>query len=367
MKKIFFLILGLLCFYGSGQQFVKDRYIGYSDTKSKYFKTAKNLTSYLPKGYSQSAKTDYTTYLQKGLNENFVCILPDFPVLINENGLTLKSNQKILFQKNSKLIMKPNSKDRFGILNLFNIQNVDIYYPTITGDKKTHLSSTGEWGMGIYILSSSNINIIGADISSNWGDGICIGGRNGISSSDIKIRNILLKDNRRNGITIGGVNDLVLENAFIANTSGTNPQAGIDFEPDNNSYDIRNVRLNNIETQNNGNYGIVISPGNMMGKKLKDISISINNFKDNGSSIGFGLAVTRDKQYSEFPKLNGNITVTNFFSQNNPVARFKSFKGAPHQVNVNLDLGTAIETSAKASSVNMSQRFKNNDQNIVIK
>lgn len=365
MKKVIFLFFVLLGFFGNCQEFVKDRFSGYSTVKTKYFAKAKDLTVYLPKGYSKNGDKDYTSYIQKGINENSTLIMPDFPVLVNENGLSLKSNQKILFQKNSKLIMKPNAKDRNAILSLFNIQNVDIYYPNLTGDKNKHLSTAGEWGMGIYILSSSKINIIGSYIESCWGDGICVGGRNHISSSDITIKNIILKDNRRNGVTIGGVKNFVLENAYIATTSGHNPQAGIDVEPDSNNYEVKNVKLTNIETQNNGNYGIVISPGSIVGKQQKSISIAINNFKDNGSKIGFGLAVTRDKSTAGFPQLSGNISISNFSSQNNATAKFKSFKGVSHQVNVNIDLGK-LNTSFKNTN-NYDQKFKNNDETIVLK
>lgn len=366
MKKLLLLLVGLTFFTGNGQQFVRDRFSGYSTTKSTYFQNGKDLTSYLPKGYVKDGSVDYTIYLQKGISENSICIMPDFSVLVNENGLQLKSNQKILFQKNSKLVMKPNAIDRYGILNLFNVRNVDLYYPNLQGDREGHLSTSGQWGMGIYILSGSDISITGSNIESNWGDGICIGGRNGVSSSGITIKNSLLKDNRRNGITIGGVNGLVLENAYIANTAGHNPQAGIDVEPDSNQYDVKNVKLNNIETVNNGNYGIILSPGNMMGQQQKNISISINNFKDNGSRIGFAMAVTREKMKNIFPKLNGTISVTNFSSQNNAAAKFKSFKGLPHQVTINFDPTASVNT-VRGVNTSFVQRFKSNDQNIVVK
>lgn len=365
MKKLTLLLFVLIYFLGSCQHYVKDRFSGYSTVKTEYFNTAKDLTAYLPKGYSIKGDTDYTNYIQKGLNENAVLIMPDFPVLVNENGLILKSNQKILFQKNSKLMMKPNSKSRFAILNVSNIENVGIYYPNLSGDKHNHLSDVGQWGMGINVLSSKNVTIIGSFIERNWGDGICIGGRNGINSSDITIRNTILKDNRRNGLTIGAVTNLVFENAYIANTSGHNPQAGIDIEPDSNDYDVKNVKLNNIQTENNGNYGIVISPGNLVGKHKKDISVDINNFMDNGSKIGFGLAVTRDKANREFAQLGGNISVNNFSSQNNTSAKFKSFKGASHQVNVKMDFGKL--NKASKSAVSYDQQLKNNAETIILK
>src|SRR5690606_29419791 len=118
-----------------------------------------NLEKYLPHNYVKDGSIDYTIYMQKGLDENLNIQFPDFPVLINENGLNIRSNQKLNFSKNACLIMKPNSEERYGLLNLKNVSNVVINNPGLEGDRKNHKSSKGEWGMGINILSSRNITI----------------------------------------------------------------------------------------------------------------------------------------------------------------------------------------------------------------
>ena len=91
------------------------------------------------------------------------------------------------------------------------------------------------------------------------------------------------------------------------------------------------------------------------------------HFKDNGSKIGLGMAVTRDKSDKGFSQLNGNISINNFSSQNNATAKFKSFKGAPHQVNVNIDLQKLGGGISSRNATNYGQMFKNNDETITLK
>lgn len=338
MKKIFSYIFFIFVISNSfSQNFTIFSEVEFNRIKKTLFNNAVYVESYLPSNYSKDGTIDYTKYVQFVLDRFDVVVMPDIPVLINENGLNINTNQKILFQQNSKLVLKPNNRDRYGILNLFNVSNVDIYYPQLVGDKDDHLSNTGQWGMGIYILSSKNINIHTPRIENCWGDGICIGGRNNISSKNINIRKAIITNNRRNGITIGAVDNLTIESAYIANTSGYNPQAGIDIEPDNNGFEIKNVYLENIKTINNGYYGIVISPGNLVGNKKKVISIYINNFIDIGSPIGLGLGITREKKESNSLPLKGNIIVRNFKSYNNKICRIRGFRGIKHFVKVNLD------------------------------
>src|SRR5690606_7605443 len=117
------------------------------------------LTKYLPTNYVKDGTVDYTKYIQKGIDENQKVVLPDFPILINKNGLFLRSNQTIDFQKNSLLRMQPNGEERYGLLNLENVRNVIINNPALEGDKYKHLGKKGEWGMGINVLSSVNIKI----------------------------------------------------------------------------------------------------------------------------------------------------------------------------------------------------------------
>lgn len=292
------------------------------------FSQSTDLTRYLPSGYVSDASVDYTTYLQKGLNENVEVTFPDFPVLVNQNGLNLKSNQTLNFPKNACLIMKPNAEERYGLLNLKNVSDVVINNPVLVGDRKKHLGTKGEWGMGINILSSQNIIVNNPNISDCWGDGIYAGeilhkdrknyNLKSYYCQNITIKGGLLDNNRRNGISVISVKGLLIEDMLIQNTNGKLPMAGIDIEPNNNEQFLEDIIIRKVTTKNNEEIGIKYVSSNFIGKRTKNISIRIEDCKDFGSKIGLflgGAIYSKTKKGTQ--KMEGNIDIINFDTHSN--------------------------------------------------
>ncbi|MGV0922714.1 hypothetical protein [Empedobacter tilapiae] len=279
------------------------------------------LTSFLPQNFVKDGSIDYTKYLQKGLNENNNVLMPNFPVLINKDGLNLKSNQTITFQQNSCLIMKPNSETNYGMLNIVNIENVKVYNAYLVGDKDSHIGKNGEWGMGINILSSSNVDIINPNINKTWGDGIYVGelrNKNNLdkelfTNNNINIKGGIINDCLRNGISIiSGIN-IVIDGVKIKNISTKSPRAAIDIEPNTRSNIIRDITINNIKTENNFN-GIVIMLTNLIDTKPIDIgTISINNHTDydSNASIVVSSNPKNKKDLKDLTSLQGELILTN--------------------------------------------------------
>lgn len=278
-----------------------------------------NLEEYLPENFVKDGSVDYTTYLQKGLDENQIVEFPNFPILINKKGLQVRSDQKLNFSEGACLIMQPNAEERYGLLNLKNIQNVVINNPVLKGDKYEHKGKIGEWGMGINILSSSNVEIINPVISECWGDGIYIGEivykeRKEYNLKDYFCRNIkisggVIDDNRRNGVSVISVKGLSMENILVQNTKGTMPMAGICIEPNNNEQFLENIVLRNIISKNNAEVGIKYVVSSFLGKRNKNVYIRIENFKDYGSKVGLYLGGARNTHGKETKKIDGNIKI----------------------------------------------------------
>lgn len=310
------------------------------------FSQSTDLTRYLPSGYVSDASVDYTIYLQKGLNENTEVTFPDFPVLVNQNGLNLKNNQTLNFPKNACLIMKPNAEERYGLLNLKNVSDVVINNPVLIGDRKKHLGTKGEWGMGINILSSSNVIVNNPNISDCWGDGIYIGeilhkdrknyNLKSYYCQNIKIKGGLLDNNRRNGISVISVKGLLIENTLIENTKGTMPMAGICIEPNNNEQFLEDIILRNIVSKNNAEVGIKYVASSFLGKRNKNISITIDNYKDYGSKVGLFLGGARGSHGKETKKLDGNIRISGLnLSENEIPIRYGSIQRFNPEISIN--------------------------------
>ena len=276
--------------------------------KKLHFQGAKDLTSYLPSNYDRSGNTDYTLQLQKGLNENSLVIMPDFLILIGPQGLQLKSNSKVLFQKNSKLVVKENTKEFYSALNFENVDKVEVYFANLIGERYQHLSTKGEWGMGIYIVHSKNIFIEKPIITKFWGDGVYIGKLEGITSSNIIINAALIDENRRNGISIIAGENIEIKSSIISNTYGTSPEYGIDVEPNKPEDVLNKITLTNNITYNNSKGGLLFALDNLQGKNAKEINVQVNNYIDYYSEKGIEFHIDRGYQKFTTP-IKGTITI----------------------------------------------------------
>jgi hypothetical protein len=274
------------------------------------FPNAYDLSKSLPANCVKDGSVDYTTYLQQGLDNNSVVCFPNFPVLINNKGLLLKSNSTIIFKSKSALILAPNDQPAYSMLKIAKVQNVNVYYPVLIGDRDKHSGTKGEWGMGIWIESAQNVKIYDSQISKCWGDGIYIAGTSAQNSSNILIQNPELDFNRRNGISIVSGTNISINNGVISNTYGTWPMSGIDFEPDGKNNDIDSVTVKNLTTFNNVGSGILMVLMRLQSEQAKHVNINIDGHVDDGSVNAFRVVGFKPTLANAQP-LNGNINITN--------------------------------------------------------
>lgn len=287
---------------------------------------AKDLTDYLPDDYVKDGSVDYTSELQKGIDENIAVIFPDFSIRINDAGLHLKSNSKIFFNKNSKLILSSSNKGTYCMLCIENVENINLFNVSLIGDKSNHLDDKGQWGMGIRILNSKNIKIYSPQIEECWGDGIYIGNKSKTFSEHVLIRNAYLNNNRRNGMSITSGRKIKIKNSTFSNSNGQNPQSGIDIEPNSNSDIIEKVKLKDITTFNNLKMGVIISTGNLAGPIKKNVSINIKNHTDLYSNFALGIAFTRRENIKNYgpENISGNLNLRHLKYIDNEVFIFNN-------------------------------------------
>lgn len=282
----------------------------YSQEMLNEFMEYPAIEDYLPSNYVEDGTRDYTSYVQQAINENQNVRFPDFPILINDTGIFLRSNSNLYFQPNSSLIMAPTDLGRYTVLTLNDLTNVNIYNPTLVGERDDHLGTGGEWGTGLRINGSSNINVYDVNIKDMWGDGIYVGNYRAVESDDVLIENGLIDNVRRNGISIISAKNLTINNIVIANTNGTNPASGIVIEPNTQQEILENIHLNNITTINGDKEGIVFNASRFLTPNLsKEVSISINSHYDDGSRIA--LRFFKKGFVEEDLPLSGYIAIKN--------------------------------------------------------
>lgn len=325
-----------------------------------------DLTSLLPDGYVKDGSVDYTNHLQQGLSKYKNILFPNFPLLVSEKGLTLKSNSNIYFPGKTVLLQNASALKKYEVLRIHNIENVKIYNPKIRGDRYSHKTKSGEWGMGIAIRSSRNVTVFSPEIRDCWGDGIYIGQLKNIPSRNIKIINAVADNNRRNGISITSVTGCQIIRPVVSNTNGTLPMAGIVIEPNSNKDEIENISLDCPVTFNNENYGIVIGLGKLLGPKKHVIDIRVNTHLDEFAATGFFMGGASSVIKKPGKKITGKILFESpSWLTNNEPLRFKtSYERLPKLIIRNAEVWDGRNKNT-AYLLSLKEKFRS-ERNILI-
>ncbi|TWI01768.1 pectate lyase-like protein [Luteimonas cucumeris] len=196
-------------------------------------------------------------------------------------SVRLRSNMHLKLSQSAKLVAKPNSAERYNVLYVNKVREVEISGGQIVGERDGHNGSTGEWGHGIYVRGSSNVTVRDIHVSKCWGDGLVIAGASvwqapAIPSSNVFVANIVSTGSRRQGLSIGYVRDVKVYDSEFSNSSGATPQCGIDIEPENGNTAYK-VLFENCLVRGNARYGMLLYKGS------QGVTVRKCIVEDNGS------------------------------------------------------------------------------------
>ena len=198
-----------------------------------------------------------------------------------ETGIYVRSNTTLFL--NGTIRLEPNSFTNYHVVEATGRNIVIKGKGTIIGDKVTHTGTSGEWGMGLDIAGGSNIKISGLTIKNCWGDCIYIGGK----SKNVTIDSCSLNNGRRQGISITNANGITIKNCHISKVSGTNPQYGIDVEP-NKGCEVDSILIDNV-TVTDCHGGIMCWRDT--GATIKNVIV--RNCKVSGTKVKYPICMMR--------------------------------------------------------------------------
>lgn len=210
------------------------------------------------------------------------------------NGINVGSNTTLVMDKGATLKVIPNHAFASLVLNVRNVQNVNILGGTIDGDRLEHVITAhwdrdwgeygGEFGCGISINHSSNVNVIGTKCNHMWGDGLSIFPDSDPNpSQNVLIKSCVFDYNLRQGISIGDVIDCVIDSCLFQNTNGTAPSSGMDLEPSKAGQQVNNLTITNNVFRQNGNSGLMAFA--LKGSYVQNIRVKNNTFENNGTRV----------------------------------------------------------------------------------
>ncbi len=228
----------------------------------------------------------------------------------------LRSNQTVIIDPDVTIRAK---KGEFKALNdsLFTISDAENV--TVKGGRNSRLLMNkrdyqdksqyrhSEWRMLISINSSKNVTLDNLILEGSGGDGVYVGlGKKRTAPENIVLKNLNVRDNHRQGISIISAKNLLISNCDFYETSGTAPQAGIDFEPNYASEKLENCVVENCRIYNNRTYGILFHLNPLLSTSAP-ISVTIRNCQISDGEHG---AVVIDSCAS-MSQVKGNITFEN--------------------------------------------------------
>lgn len=270
---------------------------------------------------------------------NYNCSLSSIVGDISGTGLILSGNN-IEITLNGNINLSSNGYPDYHVLLITDSNNVTIKGTgSIVGDKESHDYTkhnkddykTHEWGRIISIRKSKGVFIEGITLKNSTGDCLNVGDStlsDGISENII-LKNLTLTDCRRNGITIATCNNVFIDGLKIKNVHGTNPQAGIDIEPNTGGV-VYNVFINNSLFENCGSAIEAWNANTDVYNNIHIKNINVNNcgqsIFDNSAGSGqskqksiFGLGNAKNIEVDNICISNSNWdgSVLSFFKTNN--------------------------------------------------
>ncbi len=212
---------------------------------------------------------DATACLQAAIDSGVArLIVEDMGTAWIVTPIRLASNQEIVFEEGVEVLAK---RGEFQSTNATLVTASNVENVTLTGYGATFrmwqedydnpdLYQRAEWRHCVSIRSSSNINVYGLTLRDSGGDGIYLGtATQWVTNLNIHIKDVVCDNNYRQGISVITAENLLIEDTIMRNTSGTPPQAGIDFEPNHPEERLVNVVMRNCLSENNNSYGYVLA------------------------------------------------------------------------------------------------------------
>lgn len=177
-----------------------------------------------------------------------------------------------------------------------------------------HASDGSEYRHCLDIEGASNVTISGISCNQSGGDGLYIGAAasgQGSPSQNITISDSIFDQNFRQGFSLISGQHIFVYRSHFTNTSGTDPQAGIDIEPNNPSNAAADVHIEDSLTTGNAGPGVMLAFSQVTGAS-QPVDVTVLRHHSSGNEQSGYHASNNDVS----PNAQGRILVQDSYSEN---------------------------------------------------
>ncbi len=185
------------------------------------------------------------------------------------------------------------------------------YGATLKMWKEDYVSEPYQPGAHRHLINvhrAENVQILGLALKNSGGDGIYIRAR------DILVKDVVADGNLRQGISVTCGENILIENTILRNTAGSEPQSGIDLEPNMHTDKMVNVVIRNTVAEENAGRGFIVSLG-PLNSQSEPVSIRFENCEARNNLEG--ISVMRFWDVGVEGAVRGLVEFVNTVSKNN--------------------------------------------------
>jgi hypothetical protein len=205
--------------------------------------------------------------------------------------IKLAGNQELIFEKGVVVLAKQGAfhGDNDCLFSARNKANLKLtgYGATLQMRRADYAAAPykkAEWRMGLSFCGCTNVTVCGLTLAESGGDGIYLGtGQGNAPCKNVLIKDVVCDRNYRQGISVISAENLLIDHCVLKNTAGTNPAAGIDFEPNNSTERLVHCVMRDCLIENNHGAGVAIYAPEFDGTTVP-MSIRIENCVTRGSN-----------------------------------------------------------------------------------
>lgn len=216
--------------------------------------------------------------------------------------IRLRSNLELALEPGVVLLAKAGEFKGGGdcLLRATDASDITItgYGATLRMRKSDYVTAAyepAEWRSALDFEGCRRVRIEGLRIESTGGDGIYIGRTEQLPyCEDVTIRDLVSHDNHRQGVSVISAVGLTIENCVFSATSGTAPEAGIDFEPNSEDERFERCIVRNCRLEANDGAGILVYL-NKLTRNSRPVDIRFENcYVKGGKDSGIGVGAISD-------------------------------------------------------------------------
>lgn len=248
---------------------------------------AEDATEALQAAIDSGAKKVVVPYMGSDWNVTPITLRGDLELLL-EPGVVVCAKKGAFKGKGDSLFSASNARD----------VSISGYGATLRMHKDDYQSEAyepAEWRSTLDFMGCSNIQLKGLKLESSGGDGIYLGStEEQCYCKDIVIRDVVCHDHHRQGISVVSAVNLLIEDCVMSCTGGTEPEAGIDLEPNTEHERLENCVVRNCRMIGNTGAGILVYLKAFTAESAP-ISVQFDRcLVQGGKDTGIGMGAIRD-------------------------------------------------------------------------